>query len=91
MEKNREKLQKSVAPEKREKNKKYRLMEKEYQKRRQKYDDARLKVNNWVFSSIFAKILAYFNDFSKWRTLKAVVRWYINLKNLQTCQKFDKN
>ena len=66
MEKNREKLQKSVAPEKREKNKKYRLMEKEYQKRRQKYDDARLKVNNWVFSSIFAKILAYFDDFSKW-------------------------
>ena len=46
----RQKLQTSVPPEKREKNKKYRLMEKEYQKRRQKYDDARLKVNNfWVF------------------------------------------
>ena len=64
MEKNREKLQKSVAPEKREKNKKYRLMEKEYQKRRQKYDDARLKVNNyWGFLQIFVKFLADFGDF----------------------------
>ena len=55
VEKNREKLQKSVAPEKREKNKKYRLMEKEYQKRRQKYDDARLKVNNF---GIFLQFLS---------------------------------
>ena len=39
----RQKLQTSVPPEKREKNKKYRLMEKEYLKRKQKFDDARLK------------------------------------------------
>ena len=43
VEKQREKLQKTVPVEKREKTRKYRLIEKEYQKRKQKFDDARLK------------------------------------------------
>ena len=43
VEKQREKLQKTVPVEKREKTRKYRLIEKEYQKRKQKFDDARVK------------------------------------------------
>merc|ERR1711976_48971 len=43
VDKQREKLQKSIPVEKREKSRKYRTLEKEYQKRRQKFDDARLK------------------------------------------------
>ncbi len=42
-EKQRTKLQNSVPAEKREKHKKYKLIEKEYLKRKQKYDDARVK------------------------------------------------
>ena len=43
VEKQRTKLQNSVPVEKREKHRRYQTMEKEYHKRKQKYDDARLK------------------------------------------------
>ena len=43
VEKQRTKLQSSVPVEKREKHRKYKIMEKEYSKRKQQYDEARLK------------------------------------------------
>ena len=43
MRRQREKLELSVPPEKREKHKKYKLISKEFQKRHGKYEEARLK------------------------------------------------
>ena len=68
VDKQREKLQKSIPVEKREKSRKYRTLEKEYQKRRQKFDDARLKAtkarNEYLLcmDAANASIQKYFTD-----------------------------
>merc|ERR1711963_480937 len=68
VDKQREKLQKSIPVEKREKSRKYRTLEKEYQKRRQKFDDARLKAtkarNEYLLcmDAANASIRKYFTD-----------------------------
>ena len=93
MEKQRLKLQQNVPIEKREKHKKYRLIEKEYAKRKNKYDEARIKAtrarNEYLLcmDAANSSIQKYFvDDLSDLIDVSLVDLLNAGLTNLLKCQ-----